>query len=120
MSPIMSPGDPAFLWVYPRGNWLNRYLFRVGSGEFWCHDHITVTARTSDWDLITLAGEPLPAYTEIPGTGHGFAYIPVPDPQYELLAPGATGVEVKVYGYVGHGSYLYPGGMGLTTLNPEG
>ncbi len=120
--PVLSnPGDPAMVWVYPAGNWLNRYLFPVGpttAGE-WLHDHVNVVAPLADWGDITLGGVALPAATELTDE-MGYVRIPVPDPVYELLAPPGVPVEVTVYGYVHNGSYLYPGGMGLGKLNPAG
>ncbi|NVB39492.1 hypothetical protein G6O69_16740 [Pseudenhygromyxa sp. WMMC2535] len=48
---LQNPGDPAVGWVYPEGNWLNRYLFSPGTGSsLWCHDHVTIVAALSDWD----------------------------------------------------------------------
>ena len=66
-------------------------------------------------------GAPLPAPTPIGGdSSHGYVYIPVPNPTHEIVAPESVGVEVTVYGYVSYGSYVYPGGVGLQALNPEG
>jgi hypothetical protein len=115
-------GDPALSWAYPSGNWLNRYLFSPGTGSSsWCHDHVTVVARLAQWNAITMDGSPLPAPTPIGGDStHGYAYIPVPNLSHEIVAPENVGVEVTVYGYVSYGSYVYPGGVGLQTLNPEG
>jgi hypothetical protein len=120
--PIASPGDPAVGWVYPAGNWLNRYLFSPGTGSTsWCHDHATIVAPLSKWDEITMDGLPLPAPTPIGGdSDHGYVYVPVPNPTHELQGPPDAGFEVSVYGYYGHGSYFYPGGVGLQTLNPPG
>lgn len=120
--PISAPGDPAMGWVYPQGNWLNRYLFPVGptTGGEWCHDHATVVAPMNRWDEVTMDGGALPAATEIGQSGFGFAYVQLPNPFHEILAPNDVGVEVSVYGYVHNGSYFYPGGMGLQELNPEG
>ena len=39
---------------------------------------------------------------------------------FTLIAPEDVGVQVEVYGYVDHGSYFYPGGMGLQNINPQG
>jgi hypothetical protein len=118
---LSNPGDPAMVWVYPAGSWLNRYLFPVGpvTGGEWLHDHVNIVAPLADWDDVTLGGNPLPAATELTDT-MGYVRVPVPDPIYELLAPPGVGVEVTVYGYVHNGSYLYPGGMGLGKLNPPG
>jgi hypothetical protein len=117
---LQSPGDPAMGWVYPKGNWLHRYVLRTGS-EDWCHDHATIIAPTGAWDDITLDGNPLPAMTDIGGgSGHGYAWVPLPNQTHSLVAPPTVGVQVEVYGYVGHGSYYYPGGMGLQDINPEG
>lgn len=119
---IATPGDPALEWAYPLGNWLNRYLFPVGPSTIsqWCHDHATVVAPIEDWDAITFDGGGLPAPTEIAATGMGYVYVELPNAFHEIEAPETVGVEVSVYGYVGHGSYFYPGGMGLQSLNPEG
>ena len=120
--PISEPGDPALSWVYPRGNWLNRYVFPVGpsvEGQ-WCHDHAAVVAPLEAWDEVTIDGGALPLPAELGDSGLGFAYVPLTEPWYEVLAPETVGIEVTVAGYVQHGSYLYPGGMGLTVLNPEG
>jgi len=119
---LASPGDPAMGWVYPKGNWLNRYLFSPGTGtDSWCHDHVTIVAALEDWEEITMDGQPLPEPTPIGGASeHGYVYVPVPNPSHEIEAPPSVEVEVSVYGYVSHGSYFYPGGMGLRTLNPEG
>lgn len=120
--PIASPGDPAVTWMYPTGNWLNRYVFEVGvilpGGGSWCHDHITVVAPTESWSMITLDGDPLPAATGVGASGLSYAYVPVDDGTHELIAPDEVGVEVSVYGYSGHGSYLFPAGMGLLEFNP--
>jgi hypothetical protein len=114
------PGDPAMGWIYPRGNWLHRYVLRTGSVD-WCHDHATIVAPLSAWDDITLGGAPLPAVTPIGGeSDHGYAWVPLPDETTALEAPSHVGVAVEVYGYVDHGSYYYPGGMGLQTINPAG
>ena len=115
-------GDPALSWAYPSGNWLSRYVFSPGTGSSsWCHDHVTVVARLVQWNQITMDGAPLPAPTPIGGdSSHGYAYIAVPNPSHEIVAPESVGVEVTVYGYVSYGSYVYPGGVGLQTLNPDG
>lgn len=115
-------GDPALGWAYPAGNWLNRYLFSPGTGSSsWCHDHVTVVAQLNQWDDITMDGQPLPPPTPIGGDSvHGYAYIPVPNASHEIDAPEQVGVEVTVYGYVSYGSYVFPGGVGLQALNPEG
>lgn len=115
-------GDPAFGFAYPAGNWLNRYLFSPGTGNSsWCHDHVTVVAAMSQWDEITMDGEPLPPPTPIGGdSNHGYAYIPVPNASHEIEGPPSVGIEVTVYGYVSYGSYVFPGGVGLQALNPEG
>jgi hypothetical protein len=119
---IQSPGDPAIAFVYPIGNWLQRYVFEAGpinpGGGTWCHDHITVVAESSAWASITLDGMPLPAPTPVGGSTLSYAYAPVPDGLHEVLAPPDVPVEVYVYGYSGHGSYVMPAGMGLTELNP--
>lgn len=119
---IATPGDPALEWAYPLGNWLNRYLFPVGPTTLgtWCHDHATVVAPVADWDSVTFDGAMLPAPTEIAGTGMGYVYVQLPNDFHEIEAPDTVGVEVSVYGFIGHGSYFYPGGMGLQSLNPEG
>ncbi|NVB36314.1 IgGFc-binding protein [Pseudenhygromyxa sp. WMMC2535] len=119
---LQSPGDPAVGWVYPEGNWLNRYLFSPGTGsQQWCHDHVTIVAALDQWDLITMDGEALPEPTPIGGdSNHGYVYVPVPNASHEIEAPANVGVEVLVYGYVSHGSYFYPGGVGLQQLNPQG
>ena len=119
---LQNPGDPAVGWVYPKGNWLNRYLFSPGTGSsLWCHDHVTIVAALSDWDQIMMDGQPLPDPTPIGGgSNHGYVYVPVPNPSHEIVAPPTVGVEVSVYGFVSHGSYFYPGGVGLQELNPAG
>lgn len=119
---LTSPGDPAVSWVYPAGNWLNRYLFSPGTGsQLWCHDHVTIVADLGQWNTITMDGQPLPAPTPIGGdSNHGYVYMPVPNPSHEIQGPPNVGIEVSVYGYVSHGSYFYPGGVGLQTLNPPG
>lgn len=116
-----NPGDPAMVWVYPSGNWLNRYLFPVGPTTFgeWLHDHANVVAPMADWGDITLDGAPLPAATPLT-SDMGYARVPLPGDAAELIAPHGVPVEVTVYGYVHNGSYLYPGGMGLGKLNPAG
>lgn len=121
-APFTAAGDPAVAWVYPAGNWLNRYLFSPGTGSSsWCHDHVTVIAPLGQWNQITMDGQPLPAPTPIGGdSNHGYVYIPVPNASHEIEAPGTVGVEVSVYGYVSYGSYFFPGGVGLQTLNPQG
>lgn len=118
---IVNVGDPAMVWVYPAGNWLDRYVFPVGPVTFgeWYHDHATVVAPLADWDAITLGGAALPPPIEI-GPGYGYGYVPLPLPTYELLAPPGVGVSVDLYGYVHNGSYLHQGGMGLGRLNPAG
>jgi hypothetical protein len=115
-------GDPAFGFSYPAGNWLNRYLFSPGTGNSsWCHDHVTVVAAMSQWDEITMDGEPLPPPTPIGGdSNHGYAYVPVPNASHEIQGPPTVGIEVTIYGYVSYGSYMFPGGVGLQALNPEG
>lgn len=120
---LSNMGDPAMTWVYPAGNWLSRYLFPVDPipDTQWCHDHATVVAPLAAWPEITLSGQPLPDPTPLGGnSGHGFAYVPLSEPSYELIAPANAAVEVTLHGFVGWGSYAFPGGMGLTTLNPEG
>lgn len=121
---IGGPGDPAIGWVYPRGNWLNRYLMPVGPTidpeKPWCHDHITVVSSLSRWDEIMLNDEPLPPAVPLGDSGQGYTYVTAPEEFYELEAPSDVAVEVSVYGYRQHGSYFYPGGMGLRELNPEG
>jgi hypothetical protein len=121
-APFADAGDPAFGFAYPAGNWLNRYLFSPGTGDStWCHDHATVVAPMGQWDQITMDGAPLPAPTPIGGgSNHGYAYIPVPNASHEIEGPPTVGIEVTVYGYVSYGSYMFPGGVGLQALNPEG
>ena len=119
---LSNAGDPAVGWVYPAGNWLNRYLFSPGTGSSsWCHDHATIVADLDSWDQITMDGMPLPAPTPIGGSSdHGYVYVPVPNASHEIEGPPNVGIEVSVYGYVSHGSYFFPGGVGLQALNPEG
>jgi hypothetical protein len=118
--PIGAPGDPALSWVYPRGNWLHKYLLRTGTGGQWCHDHMTVVAPTDAWANVTLDGDPLPAPTPVADSGFSYAWVPAPEDFHFLEAPETVPVQVEVYGYVNNGSYYYPGGMGLQALNPEG
>lgn len=120
---LATPGDPALSWMYPVDNWLGRYVFEVGvianGGSSWCHDHLTVVTDSSAWAKVTLDGAALPAPTPVgEDTGLSYAYVPVGDGTHELLAPKDVGVEVSVYGYSTHGSYLFPAGMGLVELNP--
>ena len=80
----------------------------------------TIVAPMADWDEVLFDGGALPAPTAIADSGFGFVYVPLPNAFHEVEAPSTVGVEVSAYGYVGHGSYFYPGGMGLQALNPEG
>ena len=122
---ISGPGDPAMGWVFARDNWLNRYLTPVALGEEladdeWCHDHLTVVAPLDRWDEVTVDGDPLPDPFELGDNEHGYAYVPAPEHLHEVVAADGVGVQVEVYGFHHHGSYYYPGGMGLRNLNPEG
>lgn len=119
---IATPGDPAIGWVLPIGNWLNRYQFPVGPTTLgtWCNDHVTVVAPLAAWDDVTYNGAALPDVNPVGDSEFGYAYVPATTPIGEVLAPEGVGVMIDVYGYVDDGSYYYPGGMGLQTLNPEG
>ncbi|MBC8073559.1 MAG: IgGFc-binding protein [Deltaproteobacteria bacterium] len=116
------PGDPAMTWAYPTDNWLSRYVFPVDPSvdAAWCHNHVNVVAPATAWAAITLGGEPLPAGAPLGDSGMHFVRVPVVDLDYELRAPPGVGVELTVYGYVSDGSYVYPGGVGVEVVNPEG
>lgn len=119
---LNTPGDPAMVWVYPRENWLTRYLFTVdiSEGAPWCGDRITLVATVASWDAITHNGEPLAAPTAIAGSDLGYVYIAAEEGTHELLAPPDVGFEVTAYGYADDGSYVFSGGVGLQVLNPAG
>lgn len=125
-APIGGPGDPAMGWVYAQENWLHRYLMPVGQAanedgaDEWCHNHLTVVAPLDNWEFIEVDGLPLPDPLPIGNEDFGYAYVPAPAGTHELVAPEGVGVQVDVYGFHQHGSYFYPGGMGLRNINPEG
>ncbi len=118
------PGDPAMTWAYPVGNWLRRYVFPVGQQgprqASWCHDHVTIVAPAERWGDVMFDGLPLPPGEPLGDSPMDFVRIPGVLPAYELVAPAGVGVELTVYGYRSSGSYAYPGGLGLQTLNPAG
>jgi len=119
---VTTPGDPAMSWVYPRGNWLSRYLFTVDISEDapWCRDRLTVVAAAEAWDLIEHNGDPLPPGVPIADGELLRAYIPAEEGTHELVAPEDVGFEVTVYGYTDDGSYVFAGGVGVQELNPAG
>lgn len=122
---ISGPGDPAMGWAFAQENWLHRYLVPVAqvSDSFddeWCHNHLTVSAPLDRWEEIEIDGEPLPPPFPLGESDFGYTYVQAPKGTYELVAPDDVGVQVDVYGFHHHGSYFYPGGMGLKNINPEG
>ncbi len=120
--PLAALGDPAMSWVYPRGNWLTRYLFTVdiSESEQWCRDRLTVVAAAENWDLITHNGDPLPPGEPLADGELLRAYLPAETGTHDLQAPEEVGFEVTAYGYASYGSYVFTGGVGVQELNPEG
>ena len=120
--PVFTPGDPAMSWVYPRGNWLTRYLFTVdiSDGAPWCRDRLTVVAAADEWDLIEHNGRPLPEGTPLADGELLRAYIGAEEGTHDLVAPDDVGFEVTAYGYADDGSYVFAGGVGVQVLNPAG
>jgi hypothetical protein len=119
---INAPGDPALSWIFPPANWLNRYLLITGSGlgsqSNWCNATATIIAPTDRWNDVTFDGGPLPSGTPLANGDMSFAYVDAPGDSHEVEAPPDVPVGLEVYGYIHNGSYYYPGGVGMKTLNP--
>ena len=120
---IQLAGDPGMNILFPVDNWLDEYLFvqgAAGVGGGWCNDHATITAALDRWSEITLSDETLPEPTPIGDSNFGYVRVPLPEDTYRLRAPADVGVQLDVYGVRTTGSYLYPGGVRLEAINPEG
>lgn len=119
---ISAPGDPALSWIFPPANWLNRYLLQTGAGlgsqADWCNDTATIIAPTDRWHEVTFDGGPLPSGTPLASGELSFVYVDAPAESHEVEAPPDVPVGLEVYGYIHNGSYYYPGGVGMKTLNP--
>jgi hypothetical protein len=122
---VDSPGDPALQILFPIDNWLDAYRFPSGAagigGGGWCHNHATITARIADWSGIRLDDEALPEPQRIGDSELGYVRVPLTAGSvYGLESATGNGVQLDVYGYRDDGSYIYPGGLRLEGINPEG
>jgi hypothetical protein len=77
--------------------------------------------RVDDWSALRLGGEPLPEPQRIGDSDLGYVRVPLDAGNvYALESLAGAGVQLDVYGYRDDGSYIYPGGVRLEALNPEG
>ena len=111
-------GDPSMTILTPTEQFLGDYIISTPATGFVTH-HINLVIPTGSISSLVLDGLPISVslFTEVAGSGHSIAQVPVSEGVHALSASAAFGVAI--YGTNNDDSYAYTGGQVYSEIAQE-